>query len=239
MRKGFTLVELSIVLVIIGLLIGGILVGNSLINSVKVQKTVRQLSQYDAAVLLFQSKYKNQLPGDSNLFSAAGNNNKAIYEGAEARNFFSHLSQGTSLTDDNHNPYTSTNHPVLAIDSASKAYNPILMINVNQLDAAKGFRHFYWYRSSTTPNGTGGYAAQDPAKPTDVLALDTKFDDGKPYSGDVYVTTYGTYTTSRCNDPAIVTTGGGYATNGYYVCTIWIAIGLTNGTVAKVSWPPS
>ncbi len=64
MKKGFTLVELSIVLVIIGLLIGGILVAQSMINTTKIQATVRQLGQFDAAVGNFQTTF-GFLPGDS------------------------------------------------------------------------------------------------------------------------------------------------------------------------------
>ena len=71
MKKGFTLVELSIVLVIIGLLIGGILVGQSLIESAKTTATLQQLSQFDIAVSNFSTKYK-QLPGDSKFHGGDG-----------------------------------------------------------------------------------------------------------------------------------------------------------------------
>lgn len=71
MKRGFTLVELSIVLVIIGLLIGGILVGQSLIESAKIQSFVRMLQQYDIAHIQFQQKFK-QLPGDTSLFPITG-----------------------------------------------------------------------------------------------------------------------------------------------------------------------
>lgn len=66
MQKGFTLVELSIVLVIIGLLVGGILVGQSLIDAAKLNSLVRQFQQYDAAANSFKSKYKF-LPGDAGV----------------------------------------------------------------------------------------------------------------------------------------------------------------------------
>lgn len=62
-RFGFTLVELSIVLVIIGLLLGGVLVGKDMIRQSQLRKVVSDLQQYDTAVTLFQDKY-NALPGD-------------------------------------------------------------------------------------------------------------------------------------------------------------------------------
>jgi len=69
-QQGFTLVELSIVLVIIGLLIGGILAAQSMINTTKIQSFTRQIGQFDAAVVNFQDKY-GALPGDSARFNSA------------------------------------------------------------------------------------------------------------------------------------------------------------------------
>ena len=71
MKKGFTLIELSIVLVIIGLLIGGVLVGQSLIESAKINQEVRRLSQYAIAVVQFKQKFKQEA-GDSNFFLSCG-----------------------------------------------------------------------------------------------------------------------------------------------------------------------
>ncbi len=66
MKRGFTLVELAIVLVIIGLLIGGILAAQSMINAAKIQTFVRQVQQFDVAVSNFKTKYKG-LPGDTTI----------------------------------------------------------------------------------------------------------------------------------------------------------------------------
>lgn len=64
MKKGFTLVELSIVLVIIGLLVGGILVGQNLINSVNMSRTISDLAKFDAIAMTYKEQYR-YLPGDN------------------------------------------------------------------------------------------------------------------------------------------------------------------------------
>ncbi len=62
-RRGFTLIELSIVLVIIGLIAGGVLVGRDLIEAATIRAQVTQIEKYNAAVNTFRTKY-NYLPGD-------------------------------------------------------------------------------------------------------------------------------------------------------------------------------
>ncbi len=62
-QKGFTLVEIAIVLVIIGLLLGGVLKGQEMIYNAKVKNVQSQLKEMSAAYYTYMDKYK-ALPGD-------------------------------------------------------------------------------------------------------------------------------------------------------------------------------
>ncbi|PZP84317.1 MAG: hypothetical protein DI582_09180 [Azospirillum brasilense] len=63
MQRGFSLVELSIVLVILGLLTGGILGGQSLIRAAEMRAVSTEYNRYVAAAQTFRDKYF-ALPGD-------------------------------------------------------------------------------------------------------------------------------------------------------------------------------
>ncbi len=64
-ERGFTLVEIAIVMVIIGLLIGGILKGQAMVQNAKVKRVVKQADELRAAVMAFYDKY-GVYPGDEN-----------------------------------------------------------------------------------------------------------------------------------------------------------------------------
>lgn len=77
MQRGFSLVELSIVLVILGLLTGGILAGQSLIRAAELRSISTQYAQYRSAAYSFRDKYF-ALPGDmanaTAFWTSAGGN---------------------------------------------------------------------------------------------------------------------------------------------------------------------
>ncbi|PZP55462.1 MAG: hypothetical protein DI586_06810 [Micavibrio aeruginosavorus] len=62
-NTGFTLVELSIVMIIIGLLIGGVLKGQELISNARIATLVSQAKQVSAAYNTFYDSYR-AVPGD-------------------------------------------------------------------------------------------------------------------------------------------------------------------------------
>jgi prepilin-type N-terminal cleavage/methylation domain-containing protein len=62
-NQGFTLAEMSIVLVIIGLILGAIVVGQEMIAAAGIRAAVSQVNKYQAAVSAFTAKYQ-ALPGD-------------------------------------------------------------------------------------------------------------------------------------------------------------------------------
>lgn len=63
MRQGFSLVELSIVLAVIGLLTGGIVAAQSLIRSSELRSVISDVTRFRSAIQAFELKY-SALPGD-------------------------------------------------------------------------------------------------------------------------------------------------------------------------------
>lgn len=78
LQQAFSLVELSIVLVIIGLIVGGIMAGSSLIRNSEVKTVITEYNEYKQAAITFRSKYA-ALPGDltdaSSYWATAVNGN--------------------------------------------------------------------------------------------------------------------------------------------------------------------
>jgi prepilin-type N-terminal cleavage/methylation domain-containing protein len=68
-QRGFTLVEIAIVLVIIGLLLGGILKGQEMITQARIKNVINDFNGITAAVNSYQDRYR-ALPGDDQTATA-------------------------------------------------------------------------------------------------------------------------------------------------------------------------
>jgi prepilin-type N-terminal cleavage/methylation domain-containing protein len=109
-QKGFTLVEIAIVLVVIGLLIGGILKGRTFIDNAKIKNVIKQSEGLTAAIYAYQDRY-GLLPGDDSNANARwgsatnGNANGQI-AGGESPDVFQHLALAEFITGE----YDGTNY---------------------------------------------------------------------------------------------------------------------------------
>jgi prepilin-type N-terminal cleavage/methylation domain-containing protein len=101
-QKGFTLVEIAIVLVIIGLLLGGILKGQEMITQAKIKNVIADFSGISAAYYGYQDRYR-AIPGDDSGASrwsgaqvgdgngAVGGKYNTTTANAESRLWWDHL----------------------------------------------------------------------------------------------------------------------------------------------------
>lgn len=95
-EAGFSLVELSIVLIIIGLIVGGIMKGQDLIDSARLKSVVSQINNYQMAVRAYDDRF-DRLPGDDDGASVhlksdlKNGNGDGIVDGDESVLFWDHL----------------------------------------------------------------------------------------------------------------------------------------------------
>ena len=233
-NKGFTLIELSIVLVIIGLIVGGVLVGQDLIKAAELRATVSQKESYDSAVNTFRLKF-NGLPGDivkyanftgtlttTGLTGANGfGDGDTLIEGiggagtdnfgfvGEAKLFWRHLADVDLIGDDISGVTTgaAATHAV----SGSTFVPEGKMGKGTYFHIASSVGRNYFTLSGITTIATAtsmNVVSSDVISPNEAFQLDTKFDDGVPITGVVRsiasVTTLGT------------APGGGAATGNCY-----------------------
>lgn len=209
--QGFTLIELSIVLVIIGLIVGGVLVGQDLIKAAEVRSTIAQYEKYNTAINTFRTKY-NGIPGDLSATQATafalfddgmgggtgeGDGNGLIQAPAgtaaqigEPLAFWRHLSQA-SLIDGNLGGNLAANGAVAANTTGSTigTYVPAAKIgrgNYWVVGADTGLNYYMLSGFDTTGITTAGvidFTSQ--LTPIEAFNMDTKLDDGLPNVGTV------------------------------------------------------
>lgn len=199
-EKGFTLVELAIVMVIIGLLIGGILKGQEMIANAQVSATVAQLKGVDAATSTFRDMY-DALPGDitnptvrltnctTAPCNAGGNGNSQIgatnvYSTAASENlsFWVHLNAADLVSGVDRSGTVAWGQ---AFPSAKAGGG--LMVGYNQNGATpsgRTGRGGHWLNISGVPT-----TANSPAlSASEAARIDRKMDDGSAASGSVLST---------------------------------------------------
>jgi len=198
-KSGFTLLEISIVLVIVGLIIGGVVLGQSLISSAQVRNTIRQIEKFDMAVNTFRLRY-NCLPADclnaiSFGFATNGNGNGNIGDSytrnattAELSNFWNQLSVAGLIEEtflpNGTVPGRDSPKPAMPVPAKS---GWVLWCDAGGASGTSAYGNTYSthsYGLISTPDAL--YLKEGSVtmfSPTQAWAIDSKIDDGNPSRG--------------------------------------------------------
>ncbi len=254
--RGFTLIELSIVLVVIGLIVGGILVGQSLVAAAEVRAQITQIEKYNSAVNTFRSKF-NAIPGDmlvstAQQFGFTIGTNCSGGQGAR---------DGNGLIDSSGAPYilgqalgetelfwvdlgaSGLIDISFTMNGCSTPLGSITGTAINQYMPPAKIGHgasIYvydnngtnWYGISTPTQiciGCGGMSSNANISVNQSYRLDAKIDDGAPMTGNVQAIYINGNTTNIVTAPNI-TTSGGNSWSCYDTTTSTYSITYNNGS---------
>ncbi len=210
-KSAFTLIELSIVLIIIGLLVAGVTGGASLIRSAQLRSVMSEARGFNVAVNAFVVQY-DELPGDygtpigsSDFGDADGQINyvdtqTALISVGEGINAWHHLADSNTI-DESLTALTSNDINITVAGEDIAAQTAGTDVPDSKLDGV-GWVFDYNDTASNERNvviATGTIALVDVAAlntvyhvvaegamtPTDALSVDTKLDDGIANSGRV------------------------------------------------------
>jgi prepilin-type N-terminal cleavage/methylation domain-containing protein len=207
-NKGFSLVELSIVLVILGLLTGGILGGQSLIRAAELRAVSTEYQRYKTAAATFRDKYF-ALPGDmTNAVSfwptATNGNGNGAFETAGAASgvgevwgFWQQLSlaaliegtyTGAAGSAGAFQAVIGTNAPRSRLNNGGwSAYTALSPTTQTALPASTGYFEGTYGNVLLIGAAAGIETIAPLFVPSEIWNIDTKMDDGKPSTGFIRV----------------------------------------------------
>jgi prepilin-type N-terminal cleavage/methylation domain-containing protein len=198
LSRGFSLVELSIVLVILGLLTGGILAGQSLIRASELRAVSTEQQRYAAAIGTFRDKYF-ALPGDminATAFGTAwigngdGDGNIETTGTANTNEislFWIHLGQA-GLIEGSYTNVANTTFTIGTHNPRSKLGQAGWNVgNLGTVATTPTTTYFEGSYGNAFLFGTGTSATMplEALKPEEAWNIDTKADDGGPATGAI------------------------------------------------------
>lgn len=237
--SGFTLIELSIVLVVIGLVVAGVVSGSSIIRAAKVNAQIAQFKKFEVAYNGFRLAY-DAIPGDmsnaSSYWSAAtnGNGNRQIEDlegyncagacgqannGGEKITFFHHLYLAGLVPE----VYTGTGYG--SIQNIGNAVPPVFFkpSDFYLIAASRYYSSVSFGQDIVNPNAPtvgvylfagGNDSGTLPFNPPDLAAIDRKMDDGYPTSGRLWGIWESACSTSSTTPTSYLTTNTRAAHSG-------------------------
>lgn len=201
MTKAFSLVELSIVLVILGLLVGGILAGQSLVRAGELRSVTADFNKHQTAIYAFRDKYFG-LPGDitnaTALWSATvnGDGNSAMGTNTNlAEGYRAWQQMGLAGLIEGQYAGTQAGYgtnvtPGVDVPQGKMSGSGYTLVNFSQFSGQNfevGFSDLPDTRLNMILFGgkTAGFPNYGLLKPEEGWNLDTKSDDGMPAFGKI------------------------------------------------------
>lgn len=223
MRSAFSLVELSIVLVILGLITGSVLVGQSLIRASELRVVMTEFEAHQNAVKTFKSKY-DAIPGDfiyatdvwgtspggcpgtyatpsTDMRTCNGNDNRLINPALEAYRFWQHLANAgliegsyTGVTGGSMNGFTSVAGGNVPRSKFSNAAFSIWFRDVGFAGSATEYAGSHQNFYFFGAVATDNISAGGVLRPEEAWGIDKKIDDGRAGYGKVLAHNWDTCT---------------------------------------------